>query len=454
MLKVLFMMILMISTQTHAQLSSDFYAESCPSLFPAVRGVMQRAVAKERRMAASLLRLFFHDCFINGCDGSILLDDTSSFRGEKTAGPNNNSVRGFEVIDKIKSRVEKLCPGVVSCADIVAISARDSVLLLGGPRWSVKLGRRDSKKAGFSAANSGVIPSPFSTLKNLINRFKAQGLSVRDMVALSGAHTIGQANCLTFRNRIYNESNIDLSFALSRRKHCPATSGSGDNKKAPLDIGSPTRFDHSYYNQLLDKKGLLTSDQMLFNGGSTDSLVGTYSRSLNTFYRDFLINPVDFCHSRGVYHRDIKPENLLLDEDENLKVSDFGLSALADCKGQDGLLHTTCGTPSYVARSSVDQQHSIQPSRVWQETYRFVVLFLGGADNREALHLADMMTANPDITLTIVRFLSFNHEGEDVREKKLDDGVVTWFWVKNEGNDRVSNKEVVVYNLQVSTIIC
>lgn len=289
MLKVLFMMILMImSTQTHAQLSSDFYAESCPSLFPAVRGVMQRAVAKERRMAASLLRLFFHDCFINGCDGSILLDDTSSFRGEKTAGPNNNSVRGFEVIDKIKSRVEKLCPGVVSCADIVAISARDSVLLLGGPRWSVKLGRRDSKKAGFSAANSGVIPSPFSTLKNLINRFKAQGLSVRDMVALSGAHTIGQANCLTFRNRIYNESNIDLSFALSRRKNCPATSGSGDNKKAPLDIGSPTRFDHSYYNQLLDKKGLLTSDQVLFNGGSTDSLVGTYSRSLNTFYRDFV----------------------------------------------------------------------------------------------------------------------------------------------------------------------
>ncbi|CAH8366062.1 unnamed protein product [Eruca vesicaria subsp. sativa] len=290
MLKVLMMMMvmLMMGTQTHAQLSSDFYAKSCPSLFPAVRQVMQRAVAKERRMGASLLRLFFHDCFVNGCDGSILLDDTSSFRGEKTAGPNNNSARGFEVIDKIKSRVEKLCPGVVSCADILAISARDSVILLGGPKWSVKLGRRDSKNAGFTAANTGVIPSPFSTLNNLVNRFKAQGLSVRDMVALSGAHTIGLANCVTFRNRIYNETNINLSYALSRRKSCPATSGSGDNKKAPLDIGSPTRFDHSYYNQLLDKKGLLTSDQVLFNGGSTDSLVKTYSRSLNTFYRDFV----------------------------------------------------------------------------------------------------------------------------------------------------------------------
>lgn len=62
-----------------------------------------------------------------------------------------------------------------------------------------------------------------------------------------------------------------------------------------------------------------------------------------------LINAVEFCHSRGVYHRDIKPENLLLDENGNLKVSDFGLSALTESKREDGMLHTTCGTPAYVA---------------------------------------------------------------------------------------------------------
>jgi 5'-AMP-activated protein kinase catalytic alpha subunit len=61
------------------------------------------------------------------------------------------------------------------------------------------------------------------------------------------------------------------------------------------------------------------------------------------------MSAVDFCHSRGVYHRDLKPENLLLDENENLKVSDFGLSALPEQFKQDGLLHTTCGTPAYVA---------------------------------------------------------------------------------------------------------
>ncbi|CAN8301315.1 unnamed protein product [Cochlearia groenlandica] len=72
------------------------------------------------------------------------------------------------------------------------------------------------------------------------------------------------------------------------------------------------------------------------------------------FYQ--LINAVDFCHSRDVYHRDIKPENLLLDDNENLKVSDFGLSAFADCKRQDGLLHTTCGTPAYVAPEVINRK--------------------------------------------------------------------------------------------------
>ncbi|KAJ8464879.1 hypothetical protein OPV22_027431 [Ensete ventricosum] len=85
-------------------------------------------------MGASILRLFFHDCFVNGCDASILLDDTANFTGEKKAAPNANSVRGYEVIDAIKTRVEAACNATVSCADIVALAARDGVNLLGGHR--------------------------------------------------------------------------------------------------------------------------------------------------------------------------------------------------------------------------------------------------------------------------------------------------------------------------------
>ncbi|KAF5743361.1 CBL-interacting protein kinase 25 [Tripterygium wilfordii] len=66
-------------------------------------------------------------------------------------------------------------------------------------------------------------------------------------------------------------------------------------------------------------------------------------------YFQQLISAIDFCHSRGVSHRDLKPENLLLDENEDLKISDFGLTALPEQLLNDGLLHTQCGTPAYVA---------------------------------------------------------------------------------------------------------
>lgn len=73
-------------------------------------------------------------------------------------------------------------------------------------------------------------------------------------------------------------------------------------------------------------------------------------------YFQQLINAVDYCHSRGVFHRDLKPENLLLDANGSLKVSDFGLSALPQQVRDDGLLHTTCGTPNYVAPEVIDNK--------------------------------------------------------------------------------------------------
>ncbi|URE48194.1 Cationic peroxidase 1 [Musa troglodytarum] len=203
-----------------AQLSSSFYNASCPNALPIIQSAVKAAVAKERRMGASLLRLHFHDCFVQGCDGSVLLDDTSSFTGEKTAGPNNNSLRGFDVVDAIKSKLESACNQVVSCADILAVAARDSVVALGGPSWTVQLGRRDSTTASFSSANSD-IPRPDFNLTDLISAFSNKGLATTDMVALSGAHTVGQARCTTFRARIYNDTDIDSSLAASLRSSCP-----------------------------------------------------------------------------------------------------------------------------------------------------------------------------------------------------------------------------------------
>lgn len=85
-------------------------------------------------------------------------------------------------------------------------------------------------------------------------------------------------------------------------------------------------------------------------------LKGRIKEDVARKYFQQLVSAVDFCHSRGVYHRDLKPENLLVDDNGNLKVSDFGLSALAESKKQDGLLHTTCGTPAYVAPEVINRK--------------------------------------------------------------------------------------------------
>ncbi|RLN13219.1 peroxidase P7-like [Panicum miliaceum] len=272
----------LLSLGAHAQLSTTFYASSCPNLQSIVRAAMTQAVSNERRIGASLLRLFFHDCFVQGCDGSILLDAG----GEKTAGPNANSVRGFEVIDSIKRNVEAACPGVVSCADILALAARDGTNLLGGPSWNVPLGRRDSTTASASLANQNLPPSTAS-LGTLVSLFGRQGLSARDMTALSGAHTIGQARCTTFRARIYGgDADIDASFAALRQQTCPRSGG--DGSLAPIDVQTPAAFDTAYFTNLLSRRGLFHSDQELFNGGSQDALVRQYSANPSLFNSDFV----------------------------------------------------------------------------------------------------------------------------------------------------------------------
>lgn len=125
-------------------------------------------------------------------------------------------------------------------------------------------------------------------LDQLLSNFARKGLSARDMVALSGSHTIGQARCFTFRNRIYdNRSNIDAGFASSRRRGCPAATNNGNGNLAPLDLLTLNSFDNYYFKNLIHKKGLLQSDQVLFNGGSTDSIVSEYSNNPSIFKSDF-----------------------------------------------------------------------------------------------------------------------------------------------------------------------
>ncbi|PIA60433.1 hypothetical protein AQUCO_00300142v1 [Aquilegia coerulea] len=243
-----------------AQLSVSYYASTCPSVFDTVRSATRSVINRDGRMGASILCLFFHDCFVSGCDGGILLSG-----GERNAPGNIAMVRGL---------IEH------------AISSRDSIVQLGGPSYAVPLGRRDTRTPNIAGARSD-LPAFFHDLPRIINIFQGKGFSEREMVALSGAHSIGQARCSSFRDRIYsNTSNIDPAFAVSRQATCPRSGGDGN--LAPLDPQSPGRFGNNYFQALMNRRGLLNSDQVLFNGGSTDSIVRTYANAASAFSTDFM----------------------------------------------------------------------------------------------------------------------------------------------------------------------
>ncbi|KAL7080836.1 hypothetical protein ACP275_14G003100 [Erythranthe tilingii] len=278
-------------------LSFGFYLNTCPEAEPIIFSWVEKAVSDDPRMAASLLRLHFHDCFVNGCDASVLLDDTPDFVGEKTAAPNANSLRGFEVIDAIKADLEYVCPQTVSCADILAIAARDSVLLRGGPGWEVKMGRKDSLSGSNSAANNN-IPGPNSDLPTLLSKFQNFGLTLQDMVALSGAHTMGKARCSTFISWINGTAGIsgngggpdvNLEYLQSLQQLCFSPESNASTTLAELDHMTPATFDNQYYVNLMSGEGLLGSDQVLVSGEveETRGIVEAYADDVDAFFEDF-----------------------------------------------------------------------------------------------------------------------------------------------------------------------
>ncbi|OIT22649.1 PREDICTED: peroxidase 15-like [Nicotiana attenuata] len=281
---------------SNAQLSANFYATTCPNVSSIVQNVIQQALQSDARIGASLIRLHFHDCFVNGCDASLLLDNnaTANIVSEKDAAPNANSARGFDVVDNIKSAVESSCPGVVSCADILALAAEASVSLAGGPSWNVSLGRRDSRTANQGGANTS-IPSPVEGLSNITAKFSAVGLNVTDLVALSGAHTFGRAQCRVFSARLNNfngtgnpDPTLNTTYLANLRQICPQNGNA--TTLANLDPTTSDSFDNNYFANLQNNQGLLQSDQELFStaGAATVSIVNTFSSSQNTFFQSFV----------------------------------------------------------------------------------------------------------------------------------------------------------------------
>ncbi|XP_022153752.1 peroxidase 2-like [Momordica charantia] len=272
---------------SHA-LNPFFYAFTCPQLPFIVLNTVSQALQTDDRAAAKLIRLHFHDCFVNGCDGSVLLEDQPGIDSELNAPP-NSGIQGLDIVDSIKAAVESSCPGVVSCADILAIASQVSVVLSGGPAWIVPLGRKDSRVANRSATTN--LPGPSEPLTSLKAKFGALGLDSTDLVALSGAHTFGRARCFFFTGRFDNfnstglpDPTLDPVYREQLRQMCttPVT-------RVNFDPTTPDKFDKNYYNNLQSHRGLLQSDQELFStpGADTIGIVNRFAGSQLLFFIQF-----------------------------------------------------------------------------------------------------------------------------------------------------------------------
>ncbi|KAE8789359.1 Peroxidase 2 [Hordeum vulgare] len=237
----------------------------CPRAEGIVRGAVRDAVAAYPGIGAGLIRLFFHDCFVRGCDASVLLTTTNSNNSdtEREGPPNKNSLRGFEVIDAAKAAIEAACPGTVSCADIVAFAARDASYFLSNRRINIRMpgGRYDGRES--FANETDQLPGPFSNVTELQASFAAKGLTSDEMVVLSGAHTIGRARCMFFSSRL---PEMDPAFAAKLRAQC----NGNDDTNVNQDDVTPNVLDKRYYQNVIDRKVLFTSDAVL---NSTETMM-------------------------------------------------------------------------------------------------------------------------------------------------------------------------------------
>ncbi|KAG2698278.1 hypothetical protein I3760_07G143800 [Carya illinoinensis] len=292
--------ILFISSSVNA-LSLNYYDKTCPRLESTVTTAVQKAMKNDKTVPAALLRMHFHDCFIRGCDASVLLQSKGKNKAEKD-GPPNISLHGFYVIDNAKKAVEALCPGVVSCADILALAARDAVALSGGPTWEVPKGRKDGRIS--KASETKQLPAPTFNISQLRQSFSQRGLSSKDLVALSGGHTLGFAHCSSFRNRIHNfntTQNVDPSlhpsFAAKLRSICPAHNKA---KNAGTVLDSTTAgFDNAYFKLLLQGKSVFSSDQALLTAPTTKALVSKFASSQMEFRDAFVKSMIKMSSITG-----------------------------------------------------------------------------------------------------------------------------------------------------------
>ncbi|CAM0958202.1 unnamed protein product [Alopecurus aequalis] len=270
-----------------------------------VNKIVAQAIADNPGVGPALIRLLFHDCWVNGCDGSVLLDGSNTEKQAK----NNIGLDGFDVIDKIKAKLAHL-----SCADIVVLAAREATFIVsrGKIDYAVKTGRMDGVVSSAAAADAVLPPSTFN-ITELKANFAAKGFSTPELVALSGAHAVGVAHFSSFHDRLDDATATPISSKYRKaladdvddQQHLQETqdpiepnnirdmSATFRNASGYNDAGVVTSdtgvLDNSYYHANLQNKVLFRSDWELRNDttGVAGGVMATFEANADKWFRQF-----------------------------------------------------------------------------------------------------------------------------------------------------------------------
>jgi len=287
------LVLMTLSGETLGELRVGFYRGKCRnnSVEKIVFDTVKDHFSRDPTLVAALVRMQFHDCWIRGCDASILLEGPNT---EKSAGV-NVGIRGYALIDAVKAALERACPGVVSCADIIVIATRVTVFLARGKWYDVETGRRDGTVSIGNEANSQ-LPGPNIPVPLAIQQFAAKGIGKEDFVLLLGGHTVGIAHCFFFQDRLYNFNNqpgrtdprMSPELARKLKQTCPR--GGDGSQFAFLDqsnSASVFTVGNGYFVAIRMLKGVLQIDQDLALDPATAPIVAKYSMNRDLFNDKF-----------------------------------------------------------------------------------------------------------------------------------------------------------------------
>uniref|UniRef100_A0A9I9DEF4 Peroxidase n=2 Tax=Cucumis melo TaxID=3656 RepID=A0A9I9DEF4_CUCME len=276
-----------------SKLSLDYYQKTCPDFAKIVHETVSKKLVTSPTTPAATMRLFINDCFVGGCDGSVLVASNAFNHAERDAEI-NLSLPGdaFDVVARSKVALELSCPGVVSCSDVLAQATRDLIAITGGPSYNVQLGRKDSLVSKSSEVE-GNIPKMNQTIDEMIKLFTAKGFTIQEMVALFGGRTIGFSNCKEFGDRIFKFSKttptdpeIHPKFAEALKKSCEGYE-KNPGMSAYSDAVTPGKFDNVYFKNLLRGMGLSASEHALVKDPRTRKFVEKYAGNQALFFKDF-----------------------------------------------------------------------------------------------------------------------------------------------------------------------